>query len=118
MPWAIPQTSPNRFQAKFSWHPIIDLMVERYAREQEDARRRDRLARSESSPPGDALLAELNAELNGRGSTRTTITDLPAELLGFDFQGWITLIAGLLLALTTSFTASDVPTCSGAQTSL
>lgn len=55
----------------------IDLMVERYAREQEDARRRDRLARWESSPPDDPLLAELNAELHRRGST--TITDLPAQ---------------------------------------
>ncbi|NBS12947.1 MAG: hypothetical protein EBS77_09855 [Gammaproteobacteria bacterium] len=47
----------RRFLAKLNWHPIIDLMVERYAREQEDARRRERLASSESSPPGDALLA-------------------------------------------------------------
>jgi uncharacterized membrane protein YccC len=69
----------RRFLAKLNWHPIIDLMVESYAWEQEDARRRDRLARSESSPPGGALLAELNAELNRRGSTGTTITDLPAE---------------------------------------
>ena len=67
----------RRFLAKLNWHPIIDLMVESYAREQEDARRRDRLARSESSPPDDAFLAELNAELHRRGST--TITDLPAE---------------------------------------
>lgn len=67
----------RRFLAKLNWHPIIDLMVERYAREQEDARRRDRLARWESSPPDDPLLAELNAELHRRGST--TITDLPAQ---------------------------------------
>lgn len=69
----------RRFLAKLNWHPIIDLMVERYALEQEDARHRARLARSESSPLGDTLLAELNAELNRLGSTRTTITDLPAE---------------------------------------
>lgn len=69
----------RRFLAKLNWHPIIDLMVERYAREQEQARRQDRLAKAESSPDGDALLAELNAELSRRGSTRTTIADLPAE---------------------------------------
>ena len=72
----------RRFLAKFNWHPTIDLMVQRYAREQEAARRQDiedRLAKAESSPVGDALLAELDAELNRRGSTRTTITDLPAE---------------------------------------
>jgi len=57
-------------------------MVQRYAREQEAARRQDiedRLAKAESSPVADAPLAELDAELNRRGSTRTTITDLPAE---------------------------------------
>jgi len=57
----------RRFLAKFNWHPIIDLMVERYAREQKQARLEDiedRLAKAESSPDGDALLAELNAELN------------------------------------------------------
>lgn len=72
----------RRFLAKFNWHPTIDLMVQRYAREQEAARRQDiedRLAKAESSPVGDALLADLDAELNRRGSTRTTITDLPAE---------------------------------------
>lgn len=67
----------RRFLAKLNWHPIIDLMVERYAREQEEARRQDRLARLESSPPDDPLLAEFNAELHRRGSA--TITDLPAE---------------------------------------
>jgi Flp pilus assembly protein TadB len=68
----------RRFLAKLNWHPIIDLMVKRYAWEQEDLRL-DRLASAANSPTGDALLAELNAELNRRGSTRTTITDLPAE---------------------------------------